>query len=170
MKNVTKKDLVEKIAEQTGLTRVDTKIIIECFLDSVLQALQNGTNIEIRKFGRFKIKKKRARRARNPGTNQYIDVRGTVQTCFRSVQRAAETDQRCRWSAPDHINNHLLLQLIRPLRGGNDRFYNCILETMLFKRHERPRRRSGRGHDFHFQFREAFGCFVRHVRGAYNCL
>jgi len=84
MKNVTKKDLVEQIAERTGLTRVDTKIIVECFLDSVSQALQNGTNIEIRRFGRFKIKKKRARRARNPRTNQYIQVAAGFKPVFES--------------------------------------------------------------------------------------
>jgi nucleoid DNA-binding protein len=84
MKNVTKKDLVEQIAEHTGLTRVDTKIIVECFLDSVSQALQNGTNIEIRKFGRFKIKKKRARRARNPRTNQHIQVPAGYKPVFEA--------------------------------------------------------------------------------------
>jgi nucleoid DNA-binding protein len=84
MKNVTKKDIVEQIAEHTGLTRVDTKIIVECFLDSVSQALQNGTNIEIRKFGRFKIKKKRARRARNPRTNQQIQVAAGYKPAFES--------------------------------------------------------------------------------------
>jgi nucleoid DNA-binding protein len=84
MKNVTKKELVEQIAEKTGLTRVDTKIIVESFLDSVSQALQAGTNIEIRKFGRFKIKKKRARRARNPRTNQYIDVAAGYKPVFEA--------------------------------------------------------------------------------------
>jgi nucleoid DNA-binding protein len=84
MKNITKKDLVEQIAERTGLTRVDTKIIVECFLDSVSQALQTGTNIEIRKFGRFKIKKKQARRARNPRTNQYIDVAAGFKPVFEA--------------------------------------------------------------------------------------
>ena len=84
MKNVTKKDLVEQIAERTGLTRVDTKIIVECFLDSVSQALQNGTNIEIRKFGRVKIKKKRARRARNPRTNQFIQVAAGYKPVFEA--------------------------------------------------------------------------------------
>lgn len=74
MSNVTKKDLVEKISERTGLTQVDTKIVVESFLDSVSKALQDGTNIEIRGFGRFKVKKKRARTARNPRTNQYIEV------------------------------------------------------------------------------------------------
>jgi nucleoid DNA-binding protein len=84
MKNITKKELVEQIAEKTGLTRVDTKIIVESFLDSVSQALQAGTNIEIRKFGRFKIKKKRARRARNPRTNQYIDVAAGYKPVFEA--------------------------------------------------------------------------------------
>jgi nucleoid DNA-binding protein len=74
MSNVTKKDLVEKISEKTGLTQVDTKIVVESFLDSVSKALRDGTNIEIRGFGRFKVKKKRARTARNPRTNEYIQV------------------------------------------------------------------------------------------------
>ena len=64
MGNITKKDLVERISEKTGLTQVDTKIVIESFLDSVSKALQNGNNIEIRGFGRFKIKEKRASTAR----------------------------------------------------------------------------------------------------------
>ncbi len=84
MKNVTKKDLVEQIADRTGLTRVDTKIIVECFLDSISQALQDGTNIEIRKFGRFKTKKKNARRARNPRTNEYIDVASGYKPIFEA--------------------------------------------------------------------------------------
>ncbi len=84
MKNITKKDLVEQIADRTGLTRVDTKIIVECFLDSISQALQDGTNIEIRKFGRFKTKKKNARRARNPRTNEYIDVASGYKPVFEA--------------------------------------------------------------------------------------
>jgi nucleoid DNA-binding protein len=84
MKNVTKKDLVEQIAEKTGLTQVDTKIIVECFLESISQALQQGTNIEIRWFGRFKIKRKLARRARNPRTNQYIDVAAGYKPVFEA--------------------------------------------------------------------------------------
>ena len=61
MGNVTKKDLVEQIAERTGLTQVDTKIVVESFLDAVSGTLQKGNNIEIRGFGRFKIKKKNLR-------------------------------------------------------------------------------------------------------------
>ena len=84
MGNITKKDLVEKISERTGLTQVDTKIVVECFLDSMSKALQEGTNIEIRGFGRFKVKKKRARTARNPRTNQYIQVEAGYKPVFEA--------------------------------------------------------------------------------------
>ena len=84
MSNITKKDLVEKISDRTGLTQVDTKIVVESFLDSVAKALQSGSNIEIRGFGRFKVKKKRARTARNPRTNQYIQVEAGFKPVFEA--------------------------------------------------------------------------------------
>ena len=84
MGNTTKKDLVERISEKTGLTQVDTKIVIESFLDSVSKALQSGNNIEIRGFGRFKIKEKRARIARNPRTNERIQVEAGFKPIFEA--------------------------------------------------------------------------------------
>ena len=84
MGNVTKKDLVEKIADKTGLTQVDTKIVIESFLDSVSNALQKGSNIEIRGFGRFKLKQKKARIARNPRTNERIQVEAGFKPIFEA--------------------------------------------------------------------------------------
>lgn len=84
MGNITKKDLVEKISDRTGLTQVDTKIVVESFLDSVSKALQEGSNIEIRGFGRFKVKQKRARTARNPRTNEYIDVAAGYKPVFEA--------------------------------------------------------------------------------------
>lgn len=84
MGNITKKDLVERISDRTGLTQVDTKIVVECFLDALSQALQKGSNIEIRGFGRFKIKEKKARTARNPRTNQFIQVEAGYKPVFEA--------------------------------------------------------------------------------------
>lgn len=84
MSNITKKDLVERISERTGLTQVDTKIVVESFLDSISGALQKGSNIEIRGFGRFKVKQKKARTARNPRTNEYIDVEAGYKSVFEA--------------------------------------------------------------------------------------
>lgn len=74
MKNVTKADLVEKIATGTGLTKLETEAIIEGFFKSVIEALREGRNIEIRGFGSYKVKKKNARQARNPKTGNSVFV------------------------------------------------------------------------------------------------
>ncbi len=74
MANVTKKNLVEVISGRTGLTQVDTKIIVENLLDTISGFLSNGKNIEIRGFGRFKIKTKKERIARNPRTGETVKV------------------------------------------------------------------------------------------------
>ena len=82
MANVTKKDIVEEIASRTGLTQVDTKIVVECFLDAIARRLAEGRNIEIRGFGRFKVREKRARMARNPRTGEAVPVEAGVKPVF----------------------------------------------------------------------------------------
>lgn len=82
--NVTKKDIVEDIALRTGLTQVDTKVIIESFLSSVVKAMSEGSHIEIRGFGRFKIKERKARKARNPKTGEEVSVKAGVKPIFEA--------------------------------------------------------------------------------------
>lgn len=84
MSNVTKKDLVERISERTGLTQVDTKIVVENFLEAIANSLQEGKNIEVRGFGRFKIKTKRSHNARNPRTNEHIVVEAGFKPVFEA--------------------------------------------------------------------------------------
>ena len=103
MGNVTKKDLVEEIAGRTGLTQVDTKIVVESFLEAVAGALKSGSNIEIRGFGRFKIKRKKARTARNPRTNEYIQVSEGYKPIFeasRELRKRVDNAYRSRQDAP----------------------------------------------------------------------
>ncbi|HEX9911976.1 MAG TPA: HU family DNA-binding protein [candidate division Zixibacteria bacterium] len=71
---MTKADLVEKIAEKTGLTRTDVAVIVDGFLDAIKLAMKEGNNIEIRGFGTFKIKPRKARKARNPRTGEEVPV------------------------------------------------------------------------------------------------
>jgi len=84
MPNDTKKDLTETISDHTGLTQVDSKIVIETFFDSVSKSLQDGTNIEIRDFARFKIKMKKARVARNPRTGDIVNVPSGLRPIFQA--------------------------------------------------------------------------------------
>ncbi|MBD3234676.1 MAG: integration host factor subunit beta [candidate division Zixibacteria bacterium] len=71
---MTKADLVEIVADKTGLTRTDVAVTIDSLLDAVKKALENGNNIEIRGFGTFKIKPRKARKARNPRTGEVVPV------------------------------------------------------------------------------------------------
>jgi len=71
---MTKADLVEKVAEKTGLTRTDVAVVVDAFLDSIKIVLEGGNNIEIRGFGTFKVKQRKARKARNPRTGEEVPV------------------------------------------------------------------------------------------------
>lgn len=82
--NITKKDIVEDIAARTGLTQVETKTIIECFLDSLIKGLIQGNNVEIRGFGRFKLKERKERTARNPRTGETVTVVAGTKPVFEA--------------------------------------------------------------------------------------
>jgi len=71
---MTKADLVEKVAEKTGLTRTDVAVVVDGFLEAIKSSMELGQNIEIRGFGTFKIKQRKARKARNPRTGQEVPV------------------------------------------------------------------------------------------------
>jgi nucleoid DNA-binding protein len=71
---MTKADLVERVAEKTGLTRTDVMVVVENFLEQIKKSLEEGQNIEIRGFGTFKVKTRKARKARNPRTGEEVPV------------------------------------------------------------------------------------------------
>ncbi|MFC1668644.1 HU family DNA-binding protein [Chlamydiota bacterium] len=63
---MTKRDLVIKIANETGLSQVAVKEIVQRFLDSIIDLLEKGQKIELRNFGVFMIKRRNSRIGRNP--------------------------------------------------------------------------------------------------------
>lgn len=87
MANVTKKELVERVADRTGLSQIDTKLVVESFLDAVAITLQQGNNIEIRGFGRFKVKEQKTHKARNPRTNETVIVEQRFKPTFESSDK-----------------------------------------------------------------------------------
>lgn len=71
---LTKADIVDVIANATGLTKVETEAVVDGFISTVINALKEGRNIEIRGFGSFKVKKRKGRVARNPRTGEQVMV------------------------------------------------------------------------------------------------
>jgi len=71
---MTKADIVEAIAEMTGLTKTDTAFVVDGMLETLKAAMIAGETVEIRGFGTFKIKERAARRARNPRSGEPVDI------------------------------------------------------------------------------------------------
>lgn len=71
---ITKADLVEEVSQTTGLTRNDSEEAVETIFERIIGALQQGDKIEIRGFGSFRTRQRRARVGRNPKTGARVEV------------------------------------------------------------------------------------------------
>jgi len=70
-----KSELIEKVTETSKLlTKKQTELIVEAIFDSIKEALARGERVEIRGFGNFSLRSRRAKKARNPKTGEIIDV------------------------------------------------------------------------------------------------
>jgi integration host factor subunit beta len=74
MSTVTKKELVDRIADRSETKRVVVKKIVQAFLDEIIGELVRGNRLEFRDFGVFEPRKRAARTARNPKTLQRVNV------------------------------------------------------------------------------------------------
>src|ERR1700709_2008823 len=68
MATITKKELIDRIAESAGHRRVQVKRVIQQFLDEIVNELGQGNRLEFRDFGVFETKTRKARKAQNPTT------------------------------------------------------------------------------------------------------
>lgn len=74
MGTITKKELIDQIADATGEKRVAVKKVVQSFLDSIIVELGKGNRLEFRDFGVFEVKQRRARIAQNPKTLEPVPV------------------------------------------------------------------------------------------------
>lgn len=63
-----------KVSNETNLTQIDVKKIVQKTLDAVVESLERGETVELRNFGVFKVKTRRGRVGRNPRTGQEVQV------------------------------------------------------------------------------------------------
>ena len=74
MATITKKELIDRIADSTNNRRVQVKRIVQQFLDEIVNELGKGNRLEFRDFGVFESKLRKARKAQNPKTLQPVAV------------------------------------------------------------------------------------------------
>ena len=66
--------IVNRIADETGLTKVKAEEAVDTILEQVKEGLRQGEPVILRRFGSFQVREKRARIGRNPKTGEEADI------------------------------------------------------------------------------------------------
>lgn len=91
---MTKKEIVKHIAEQTRQPQLQTKRIVDMTFDAIVAALVTEGRIELRNFGVFVVKTRKPRRARNPRTNEQVEVEAKNVVTFQPGKLMEERVRR----------------------------------------------------------------------------
>ena len=95
---MTKKEIVRSISDKLGITQLRTKEIVQCVFDEILETLVAEGRIELRNFGVFEVRKRAARKARNPRTGDAVQVGEKYVVVFKAgkVLEQAVQDKETR--------------------------------------------------------------------------
>lgn len=81
---MNKADLINKIAEDTGITKTQANAAIDSFTDAVTKTLKGGGKVTLVGFGTFLISRRKARKGRNPKTNEEISIKARKVARFKA--------------------------------------------------------------------------------------
>lgn len=87
---MNKMDLINKVAEKSGLTKKDAEAAINSFLEAIGEALAEGERVQLIGFGTFETRKRSARSGRNPQTGETIEIPETIVPAFKPGNKLKE--------------------------------------------------------------------------------
>ena len=126
---MTKKEIVKTISEEIGLTQLKTKEIVQKTFDAIIDTLVDDERIELRNFGVFEVKRRAARKARNPRTGEKVFVPEKFVVTFKPgkemEERVKELERRA--AAESAASNHAPTASsppgrVSPAPAGSDTF------------------------------------------------
>ncbi len=79
---MNKKELICAVSQKTGMPKKDVDTILADVLDTVVDCLRNGEKVQLSGFGTFEMKKRAAKKARNPRTGDTVDIPETSRPAF----------------------------------------------------------------------------------------
>ena len=82
-KTVTKADLVNHVADVTGMKKKDVKACIDAFLNEIAEMLDRGYKVQLTGFGTFEVRKRKARVGVKPGTTEKIKIPASKYPAFK---------------------------------------------------------------------------------------
>lgn len=80
---MTKADLIEEVSAISRLSKKSSEVVVNTFFESIVESLRRQEKIELRGFGSFKLRHRRARVGRNPKTGARVDVPAKVVPYFK---------------------------------------------------------------------------------------
>jgi len=81
---MTKKEIVTRIADQTDIKQINVKKVVQLTLDIIVESLSKAETVELRNFGIFKVKSRKARLGRNPKTGESVQIPGKKAVTFKA--------------------------------------------------------------------------------------
>ena len=81
---MTKAQLIEEVAKTGRLNKKETEVIVNTIFNSIIDALVQGDKVELRGFGSFRIRQRKARQGRNPKTGASVSVPGKKVPFFKA--------------------------------------------------------------------------------------
>ena len=90
---MNKSVLVATMAEKSGLSKKNCEAALNAFVGAIEDALISGDKVQLVGFGTFEVKKRAARRGRNPRTRESVDIPAFKQPTFKPGKTLKETVQ-----------------------------------------------------------------------------
>lgn len=81
---LTKESIINSVYHQVGLSKSQSRLMVESLLELIKKTLENGENLLISGFGKFVVKDKSARRGRNPQTTEDLQLRARRVVVFKT--------------------------------------------------------------------------------------
>src|ERR1051325_3015326 len=94
LREMTKSDLIDRMAEATNRTKREAEEAIDTVLASIAEALGKGEKVDVRGFGSFQVTEKGQRQGRNPRTGEPITIAARKAAVFKPSKELAERVNR----------------------------------------------------------------------------
>ena len=93
-KTVTKADLVDHVADVTGMKKKDVKAVIDALLNEIAEMLDRDYKVQLTGFGTFEVRKRKARIGVKPGTTEKIKIPASKYPAFKPGKALKEKVKR----------------------------------------------------------------------------
>ena len=81
---MNKADLIQAVAEESGLTKKESAVAVDAIFNSISDSLAKGENVQLVGFGTFEVRSRKAREGRNPATGEAIKIKAAKVPAFKA--------------------------------------------------------------------------------------